>query len=66
MAYTRGTNANIIVGAAAMFTHNSGELLEATLPAYVDDESYNDTLHDDSAFTNVGYTMNGLGNCFPA
>lgn len=60
MAYTRGTNANIIVGAAAMFTHNSGELLEATLPAYVDDESYKDTLEDDSAFTNVGYTMNGL------
>lgn len=60
MAYTRGTNANIIVGAAAMFTHNAGELLEATLPAYVDDESYKDTLEDDSAFTNVGYTMNGL------
>jgi len=60
MAYSRGTNANIIVGAAAMFTHNSGELLEATLPAYVDDESYKDTLEDSSLFTNVGYTMNGL------
>jgi hypothetical protein len=60
MAYSRGTNANIIVGAAAMFTHNSGELLEATLPAYVDDESYKDTLEDSAVFTNVGYTMNGL------
>jgi hypothetical protein len=64
MAYTRGTNANIIVGAAALFVHNDGELTEADLPLYeeVPDEekSYKDTLQDDSAFDNVGYTMNGL------
>lgn len=60
MAYTRGTSSNIIVGAAALFTYESGELAEADLPAYVDDVSYRDTLSDDADFRNVGYTMNGL------
>lgn len=60
MAYSRGTNANIIVGAAALFTYEDGELTDAELPAYVDDESYKTTLADDVAFRNVGYTMNGL------
>ena len=64
MAYTRGTNANIIVGAAALFTHNDGELTEVDLPAYEEtpgsEKSFKDTLQDDAAFTNVGYTMNGL------
>jgi hypothetical protein len=60
MAYTRGTSANIIVGAAALFTYESGLLTDNDLPAYVNGESYKDTLQDDVDFRNVGYTMNGL------
>jgi len=60
MAYTRGSNANIIVGAAALFTYEDGELTDADLPAYVDNVSYRSTLQDDVSFRNVGYTMNGL------
>ena len=60
MAYTRGTSANIIVGAAALFTYEDGELTAADMPAYVDGVSYKDTLQDDVSFRNVGYTMNGL------
>lgn len=59
MAYTRGTSTNIIVGAAALFVADS--TLDADmLPAFDPNESYKDTLSDDSDFTNVGYTMNGL------
>jgi len=60
MAYTRGSSANIIVGAAALFTYEDGELTDVDLPAYVDDTSYRSTLSDDASFRNVGYTMNGL------
>jgi len=61
MAYTRGSNANIIVGAAALFVYDAGELDETGVaPAFVDEESYKDTLTDDAGFDNVGYTMNGL------
>lgn len=60
MAYTRGTSANIIVGAAALFTYNEGELSDADLPDFVDGTSAKDTLEDDQTFRNVGYTMNGL------
>jgi hypothetical protein len=60
MAYTRGSSANIIVGAAALFTYESGVLSDADLPAYVDDVSYRETLTNDADFRNVGYTMNGL------
>jgi hypothetical protein len=60
MAYTRGTSANIIVGAAALFTYESGLLTDNDLPAYVNGESFKDTLQDDVDFRNVGYTMNGL------
>lgn len=66
--YSRGSNTNIIVGAAALFTYENGELTDADLPAYVSGDSYRDTLTDydgdDSGsvidFRNVGYTMNGL------
>ena len=64
MAYSRGTNANIIVGAAALFTYEAGVLSDADLPTYVDDESFKDTLSDDADFRNVGYTMNGLELAF--
>jgi len=60
MAYTRGTSANIIVGAAALFAYEDGELSDGVLPAYVDGTSYKDTLEADADFRNVGYTMNGL------
>jgi hypothetical protein len=60
MAYTRGSSANIIVGAAALFTFESGELSDADLPDYVAATSFKDTLEDDATFRNVGYTMNGL------
>lgn len=60
MAYTRGNSSQIIVGAAALFTHENGVLAETDLPTYVDDVSYKTTLSDDADFRNVGYTMNGL------
>jgi len=60
MAYTRGNSSQIIVGAAALFTHEDGVLADADLPAYEADVSYRDTLSDDADFRNVGYTMNGL------
>jgi hypothetical protein len=60
MAYTRGSSSNIIVGAAALFTHEDGVLTDADLPAYADDVSYRTTLSNDADFRNVGYTMNGL------
>ena len=61
MAYTRGNSSQIIVGAAALFTYEAGELSNADLPAYVDGTSFKDTLEDtEGAFRNVGYTSNGL------
>ena len=60
MAYTRGSNANIIVGAAALFTFEAGPLTDADLPAYVNGTTYRETLSSDADFRNVGYTMNGL------
>lgn len=64
MAYTRGSNANIIVGAAALFTYEAGELADGDMPAYAAATSYKDTLQDDAGFRNVGYTMNGLELAF--
>jgi hypothetical protein len=60
MAYTRGSNANIIVGAAALFTYEAGNLTDSDLPAYVSGTSFKETLSSDADFRNVGYTMNGL------
>jgi hypothetical protein len=72
MAYTRGSSANIIVGAAALFTYKAGPIgqtvgggitdaeAESDLSALTEDVSYRETLSEDSAFDNVGYTMNGL------
>jgi hypothetical protein len=65
--YKRGQSTNIIVGAAALFTYEAGELTEAGLPAYEAEGTvgnttgtYRETLHNDEDFRNVGYTMNGL------
>lgn len=60
MAYNRGTNSQIIVGAAALFTYEDGELTNNLLPAYDAGVTYKDTLEDHADFRNVGYTMNGL------
>jgi hypothetical protein len=60
MAYTRGSSANIIVGAAALFTYEQGELTDADLPALVDGTSLKTTLSSNADFRNVGYTTNGL------
>jgi hypothetical protein len=60
MAYTRGSSNDIIVGAAALFTHEDGVLTDNALPAFEAGTSFKDSLSDDSAFRNVGYTMNGL------
>lgn len=64
MAYTRGSSASIIVGAAALFTYEpaagASELTEADLPAFVDGTSYKTTLSNDADYRNVGFTMNGL------
>ncbi len=61
MAYTRGSSNNIIVGAAALFTYELGNLTEDVLPALEEDVTYKETLSDpDNDFRNVGYTTNGL------
>lgn len=60
MAYTRGNSAQIIVGAAALFTYETGPLAPSSIPTQVEDESYRETLSDNVAFRNVGYTSNGL------
>jgi hypothetical protein len=59
MAYSRGSSTNIIVGAAALFVADT-TLTPGTLDAFVDGESYKETLSDNVDYTNVGYTMNGL------
>jgi hypothetical protein len=67
MAYTRGSNANIIVGAAALFvTKDSSTLTSTSIPSFVDGESYKETLalRNDLTFRNVGYTNNGLEIAF--
>jgi hypothetical protein len=65
--YKRGQSTNIIVGAAALFTYEGGELTDAGLPAYEAEGTagnatgtYRETLANDADFRNVGYTMNGL------
>jgi hypothetical protein len=59
MAYSRGSSTNIIVGAAALFVADT-TLTPGTLDAFVNGESYKETLSDNVDYTNVGYTMNGL------
>jgi len=59
MAYSRGTSTNIIVGAAALFVADT-TLAPSTLEAFSTEVSFRETLSNDAAYTNVGYTMNGL------
>jgi hypothetical protein len=58
--YTRGSNANIIVGAAALFAFENGQMTDSDLPAQQNGESYKYSLTNDADFRNVGYTSNGL------
>ena len=61
MAYTRGTSANIIVGAAALFTATAtGTMDDSALPTNTAGTDYKTLLSADSDFRNVGYTTNGL------
>lgn len=46
MAYTRGSSNQIIVGAAALFTYESGTLAEADLPSYKVNDNYRNRLTD--------------------
>jgi hypothetical protein len=69
-AYTRGSNANIIVGAAALFvTNESQSLSSSTIPGFIQGESYKETLslrngvaptNGSTSLRNVGYTNNGI------
>ena len=58
--YTRGSNANIIVGAAALFAFEHGQMTDSDLSAQENGKSYKDSLTNDADFRNVGYTSNGL------
>jgi hypothetical protein len=59
MAYSRGNSTNIIVGAAALFVADT-TLTPGTLEEFSTEVSFRETLSNDAAYTNVGYTMNGL------
>ena len=73
MAYSRGTSNHIIVGAAALFAFEEGDLSDVDLPDLVEGTTYRETLSaaedsaayeqtqlSDDGFRNIGYTMNGL------
>jgi hypothetical protein len=60
MAYTRGTSSNIIVGAAALFAFNEGEMTDNDLAVAQTGTAYKESLSSDPNFRNVGYTSNGL------
>ena len=63
MAYTRGNNQNIIVGAASFFVANY-ILGSGGLPAQSANQSYREVLTSSANFRNVGYTSNGLDLSF--
>jgi hypothetical protein len=67
MAYSRGKNSNIIVGAAALFVTPLGTANFSSTnaaPAFVAGKSYKDTLEDGTVVKNVGYTNNGIDITF--
>ncbi len=78
MAYSRGSSSNIIVGAAALFTHDAGPIGYESLTGKITDlqaasdlpamtastTSYKETLSDNDDYTNIGYTSNGLELAF--
>jgi len=64
MAYNRGQSAQIIVGAAALFTYESGPIASDLIVDQEPGRSYKETLTDlevlDGSYRNVGYTSNGM------
>lgn len=68
MAYKRGTNANIIVGAAALFVSQHDKTwtsLDLTnQPAFVVATSYKESCQNSPNLLNVGYTSNGIDITF--
>jgi hypothetical protein len=67
MAYSRGTNTNIIVGAAALFIHKPGQIANiapdaqgSDLPTYVDGKSYKEELsgYDGQGTANAALALN--------
>lgn len=68
MAYKRGSNQNIIVGAAALFvsqhdkTWTSSDITNQ--PAFVLATSYKESCANSASVTNVGYTSNGIDISF--
>ena len=78
MAYSSGSSSNIIVGAAALFTHDDGPIGYVTETGAITDAqaatdlpamtasatSYKETLSLDADYTNIGYTSNGLELAF--
>jgi len=77
MAYSRGSSSNIIVGAAALFTHDDGPIGYTSAGAITDTQaaldlpamtasatSYKETLSNSADYSNIGYTSNGLELAF--
>jgi len=60
MAYTRGDSKKIIVGAAALFVFEEGEMASTDIPTWVAATKAVETISADVSFRNVGYTSNGL------
>lgn len=60
MAYTRGDSKKVIVGAAALFVFEAGEMASGDLPTWVNGTKAVETIAADTDFRNVGYTTNGL------
>ena len=60
MAYTAGDAKQIIVGAAALFVKEAGELALADLPVFTPGTGYATAMSADTDFRNVGFTTNGL------
>ena len=60
MTYTAGDAKQIIVGAAALFVKEAGELALADLPVFTPGTGYATAMSADTDFRNVGFTTNGL------
>ena len=56
----RGESKQIIVGAAALFVFDQGEMQSTDLPTWTVGEKAVETLEGETDFRNVGYTSNGL------
>jgi hypothetical protein len=68
MAYKRGSNQNIIVGAAALFVSNHDKTWNSTdtafQPAFAVGTSYKESCTNSTNVVNVGYTSNGIDISF--